>query len=73
METGFKINPFFPLLREFIYSAKPLQGWLLIIVYKTLRLKDMSVATFDWLNEEDLPDAVEALNSVIREGKYLFE
>jgi L-amino acid N-acyltransferase YncA len=42
------------------------------MVYKTFRLKDMSVAILDWLNEENLPEAVEALNSVIREGKYLY-
>lgn len=42
------------------------------MAYKTLRLKDMSVATLDWLNEEDLSEAVEALNCVIREGKYLY-
>lgn len=42
------------------------------MVYKTLRLKNMSLATLDWLTEEDLPEAVEALNSVIRERKYLY-
>jgi L-amino acid N-acyltransferase YncA len=42
------------------------------MAYKTLRLKDMSVATLNWLDEEDLPEAMEALNSVIREGKYLY-
>jgi RimJ/RimL family protein N-acetyltransferase len=42
------------------------------MVYKTLRLKDMRATTLDWLNEEDLPEAVEALNSVIRERKYLY-
>jgi RimJ/RimL family protein N-acetyltransferase len=42
------------------------------MVYKTLRLRDGRVARLDWLKEEDLPEVVEALNSVIREGKYLF-
>jgi RimJ/RimL family protein N-acetyltransferase len=42
------------------------------MVYKTLRLKDMRAATLDWLNKEDLPEAVEALNSVIREREYLY-
>ena len=32
----------------------------------------MNVATLDWLDEEVLPEVVEALNSVIREGKYLY-
>jgi RimJ/RimL family protein N-acetyltransferase len=42
------------------------------MVYKTVKLKDGRTATLDWLKEEDLPEVVEALNSVIREGKYLF-
>lgn len=42
------------------------------MVYKTLSLRDGRVAVLDWLTEEDLPKVVEALNSVIREGKYLF-
>jgi L-amino acid N-acyltransferase YncA len=42
------------------------------MAYKTLRLRDMSVATLDWLDEEVLPETVKALNSVIREGKYLY-
>ncbi|TRO51179.1 GNAT family N-acetyltransferase [Candidatus Bathyarchaeota archaeon] len=42
------------------------------MAYKTLRLRDMSVATLSWLDEKNLPQAVEALNSVIREGKYLY-
>ena len=42
------------------------------MAYKTLRLRDMSVATLDWLDEEVLPEVVEALNTVIREGKYLY-
>ncbi|MEM2102452.1 MAG: GNAT family N-acetyltransferase [Candidatus Bathyarchaeia archaeon] len=43
-----------------------------MMVYKTVRLKDGRTATFDWLKEEDLPEVVDALNSVIREGKFLF-
>ncbi len=42
------------------------------MVYKTVRLKDGRTATFDWLRAEDLPELVKVLNSVIREGKYLF-
>lgn len=42
------------------------------MVYKTAKLKDGHTAELDWLMEEDLPKVVEALNSVIREGKYLF-
>ena len=42
------------------------------MVYKTVRLRDGRVARLDWLREEDLPEVVEALNNVIREGKYLF-
>jgi len=42
------------------------------MVYKTVRLTDGRTATLDWLREDELPEVVEALNSVIREGKYLF-
>ncbi len=42
------------------------------MVYKTVKLKDGQTAEFDWLKEEDLPEVVDALNSVIREGRYLF-
>jgi len=42
------------------------------MVYETVKLKDGRTATLDWLKEENLPEVVEALNSVIREGKYLF-
>lgn len=35
-------------------------------------MKDGRTATLDWLKAEDLPEVVDALNSVIREGKYLF-
>jgi len=42
------------------------------MVYKTFMLKDGRTASFDWLREEDLPEVVEALNSVIREGKLPF-
>lgn len=42
------------------------------MVYETAKLKDGRTATLDWLKKEDLPEIVEALNSVIREGKYLF-
>lgn len=42
------------------------------MVYKTAKLKDGRTAMLDWLNESDLPELVEALNTVIREEKYLF-
>jgi len=42
------------------------------MVYKKVKLKDGRTAMLDWLKESDLPELVEALNSVIREGKYLF-
>jgi len=42
------------------------------VLYKTVRLKDGRTATLDWLREDELSEVVEALNSVIREGKYLF-
>jgi RimJ/RimL family protein N-acetyltransferase len=42
------------------------------MVYKTVKLKNGRTAVLDWLKEEDLPEVVEALNSVIRERKYLF-
>jgi RimJ/RimL family protein N-acetyltransferase len=43
-----------------------------MVVYETLKLKDGRMAQLAWLEEDDLPEVVEALNSVIREGKYLF-
>jgi L-amino acid N-acyltransferase YncA len=42
------------------------------MVYQTVRLADGRTATLDWLREDELSEVVEALNSVIREGKYLF-
>lgn len=42
------------------------------MAYKTVGLSDGRMVTLDWLKENDLLDIVEALNSVIREGKYLF-
>jgi len=41
------------------------------MLYKIVRLKDGRTATLDWIEENDLPELVEALNSVIREGKFL--
>jgi RimJ/RimL family protein N-acetyltransferase len=35
-------------------------------------LKDGRPGELDWLKQEDLPEVVAALNSVIREGKFLF-
>jgi RimJ/RimL family protein N-acetyltransferase len=34
-------------------------------------LKDGRTATLEWLKQKDLPEVVEALNSVIREGRFL--
>jgi len=42
------------------------------MVYMTARLKNGQGARLDWVTEGDLPEVVEALNSVIREEKYLF-
>jgi RimJ/RimL family protein N-acetyltransferase len=42
------------------------------MVYKSVRLADGRTAKIDWLKQDDLPEVVEVLNSVIREGKYLF-
>jgi L-amino acid N-acyltransferase YncA len=42
------------------------------MVYQTVKLADGRIATLDWLKEDELSEVVEALNSVIREGKYLF-
>jgi RimJ/RimL family protein N-acetyltransferase len=42
------------------------------MVYKIVKLKDGRTATLDWIEEDDLPELVETLNSVIREGKFLF-
>jgi RimJ/RimL family protein N-acetyltransferase len=41
------------------------------MVYKIVKLADGRAATLDWLKEDELPGVTEALNSVIREGKYL--
>jgi len=41
------------------------------MVYKKFKLKDGRAATLDFLKEEDLPEVVDALNRVIREGIYL--
>jgi len=41
------------------------------MAYKEFKLKDSRTVTLDFLKEEDLPEVVDALNSVIREGVYL--
>ena len=48
------------------------KGWKPIMTYKTAKLKDGRTAVLDWLEEEDLSELVEVLNSVICEGKYLY-
>lgn len=40
--------------------------------YRQVKLKDGRTAELSWLRAEDLPEVVDALNSVIREQKYLF-
>jgi len=42
------------------------------MVYKTVELNDGRKATLDWLKKEDIPEVVEILNDVIKEGRYLF-
>jgi RimJ/RimL family protein N-acetyltransferase len=42
------------------------------MVYKIVKLAESRMATLDWLKEDELLEVTEALNSVIREGKYLF-
>jgi hypothetical protein len=37
-----------------------------------VKLEDGRTAMLDWIREDDLPELVEALNSVIHEGKFLF-
>ena len=39
--------------------------------YKSVALKNGQTAKLNWLKEGDLPEVVDALNSVIREDKYL--
>jgi RimJ/RimL family protein N-acetyltransferase len=41
------------------------------MVYKVVNFKGGRTATLDWLEEDDLPELVEALNSVIREDQFL--
>lgn len=41
------------------------------MIYKKFKLKDGRAVSFDFLREKDLPEIVEALNSVIRESIYL--
>lgn len=42
------------------------------MVYKTVEIADDRKATLDWLEKEDIPEIVEVLNDVIKEGIYLF-
>lgn len=42
------------------------------MAYRIVKLKNGKTAVLDWLKEDDLLALVEALNSVIRESKYLF-
>jgi L-amino acid N-acyltransferase YncA len=42
------------------------------MVYKIVRIADGRTAALDWLKEDELSEVIEAHNSVIREGKYLF-
>jgi len=42
------------------------------MVHKTVKLADKRTATLDWLRKTDLTEVMGALNSVIREARYLF-
>ena len=42
------------------------------VVHKIVELADGRKATLDWLEKEDIPEVVELLNNVIKEGRYLF-
>jgi RimJ/RimL family protein N-acetyltransferase len=42
------------------------------LAYKIVKLLNGQTAILNWLKAEDLPELMKALNSVIREGKYLF-
>jgi RimJ/RimL family protein N-acetyltransferase len=44
-----------------------------ILLYKTVELKNGQTSSLNWLQEADLPEVVEALNSVIRERVYLLQ
>jgi L-amino acid N-acyltransferase YncA len=41
------------------------------MAYKKFKLKDGRTVTLDFLKEEDLPEVVDVINSVIRESVYL--
>lgn len=41
------------------------------MLYKTVTLKNGQTASLSWLEEDDLPEVIEVLNSVIREEKFL--
>ncbi len=43
------------------------------MLYKTAALKNGKLASLSWLDEADLAEVVAALNSVIREQKYLLQ
>jgi len=42
------------------------------MVYKIVKLADGRKATLDWLRKDDMPEVMEVLNDVIKEGRYLF-
>jgi L-amino acid N-acyltransferase YncA len=43
------------------------------MVYKTVDLADGHEAVLDWARKKDLPEILEVVNDVIREGKYFFD
>jgi len=43
------------------------------MVYKTVSLADGREAVLDWARRKDLPEILEVVNDVIREGKYFFD
>ncbi len=60
---------------KYISRCSPSFAYLrgsLCLVYKVVKLLNDQMASFDWLRAEDLPEIMVVLNSVIREGKYLF-
>jgi len=42
-----------------------------LVVNKIVKMNGGRTATLNWIEEDDLPELQEALNSVIREGKFL--
>jgi hypothetical protein len=43
------------------------------MVYKIVHLSDGREAVLDWARKKDLPEILDVVNDVIREGKYMFD